>query len=139
MIHCTFVDILFKSVLKSRWIEKHVSKKYLEISTFLLLFTSVYVFEFYMKYIGKNGSVRILLSTVCICYVEDTWYSYSTGERSSIDWCRTGDLKLSTDFEHTIFQSSWFQDITDLMKNEFLYCSVLYGVVSSALELFSTE
>ena len=48
-------------------------------------------------------------------------------------------LKLSTVFACTISSSSWFQCITLLMKNEFLYCSVLHTVVFSALELFLTE
>ena len=56
--------------------------------------------------------------------------------------CWIAVLKLSTVFACTISSSNWFQCITLLMKNEFLYCSVLHidvTVVSSALELFLSE
>ena len=53
-------------------------------------------------------------------------------------WWRA-DFKLSIDFSRTVFSFSWFQLITDYMTNEFLYCSVLYGVASNVIELSLAE
>lgn len=64
--------------------------------------------------------------------------SKSTRERAH-EWGCRAVLKLSTDLADTISCSSWFQWITVLTKNEFLDCSFVRYVVSSAFTLFLNE
>ena len=115
-------------------------------------------------------SMILLIICICICINTYTTYKISLAgfnstppmEESTYCQCWIAGLKLTTVFAFTISSSSWFQCITLLMNNEFLYCSVLLSiaqycsvllsiaqycsvlhidvtVVSSALELFLTE
>jgi hypothetical protein len=54
-------------------------------------------------------------------------------------WCRRADLKLSSQVALTMFSCRWFHSNIILLKNEFLYCSVLHWILSKDCLLFLTE
>jgi hypothetical protein len=79
-------------------------------------------------------SMILLIICICICINTYTTYKISLAgfnstppmEESTYCQCWIAGLKLTTVFAFTISSSSWFQCITLLMNNEFLYCSVLH-------------